>query len=237
MVITEPIRQAIEAAIKESGSSLSFSRSVGVSHTTVSYWVKGRTRKINATVWNNLRPLLEDYLGDSVSPSSGYHYPTSAPMRPLTLHEQASNAYHVGKQTQNVNNNAPLFRFSDLAESDPVFDSAETLAEKKARGRAVFTSFVPPGYLAVEVDEKHSDAFPAGTEVLLGWRDTPDDGGTVLVKFQEDNRFLFARYGLKGGTVTLTPLRKGAKKLTMSKEEFHGACAWIVPVREAVRHF
>ena len=56
MVITESIQKAIQAAVKKSGSVLSFARTIGVSHTTVTYWINGRTRKINATVWQNLLP-------------------------------------------------------------------------------------------------------------------------------------------------------------------------------------
>ena len=71
MVITESIQNAILAAIRKSGSLLSFSHSVGVSHTTVSFWLNGRTRKINSTVWQNLLPLISEYL----DPSESYSYP------------------------------------------------------------------------------------------------------------------------------------------------------------------
>ena len=71
MVITESIQNAIQSAIRKSGSSLSFSRTIGVSHTTVTYWINGRTRKINSTVWQNLLPLIKDYL----SPEESISYP------------------------------------------------------------------------------------------------------------------------------------------------------------------
>ena len=89
---------------------------------------------------------------------------------------------------------------------------------------------------AVEVDAKHAGFFPAGTKVLLQ-NVAPDDGEVVLVKLREKNRFLFARYGRNAATVTLAPLQKGVKKLTLSREEFHGVCSWIATVREAVQLF
>ena len=67
MVITESIQKAIQSAIDKCGSLLSFSRSVGVSHTTVAYWLSGRTRKSNSTVWDNLHPLIQEFL----EPGSG----------------------------------------------------------------------------------------------------------------------------------------------------------------------
>ena len=69
MVITESIQKAIQSAIDKCGRMLSFSRLVGVSHTTVAFWLNGRTRKINSTVWDNLHPLIREYL-DSRHPDN-----------------------------------------------------------------------------------------------------------------------------------------------------------------------
>ena len=238
MVITETIRQAIITAIEQSGSTLNFARSVGVSHTTVAYWLKGRTRKINPTIWNNLLPLIGGYLGDiGTGPEPSYRYPTSTsssqPKYVLRERSATSSIYDAPSKELNT---APLFDFSDLEDYDPSFDSLEWLARERARGQATFTMTVVPNEFAVEVDEKHAGFFPAGTRLLIQ-NDTPVDGEVVLVKLRENNQFLFARYGRSAGSVTLTPLQKGVKKLTLSREEFHGVCSWIATVREAVQLF
>ena len=236
MVITETIRQAIIAAIEQSGSTLSFARSVGVSHTTVAYWLKGRTRKINATIWNNLHPLIAEYLGDVAGLEPAYHYPALTSSQPkYVMRERPAVASFYDEPSADLNS-APLFSFSDLADYDPAFDSLEWLTQERARGQAKFTMTVVSNMFAVEVDAKHAGFFPAGTKVLLQ-NVAPDDGEVVLAKLREKNRFLFARYGRNGGSVTLTPLQKGVKKLTLSREEFHGVCSWIATVREAVQLF
>lgn len=238
MVITEPIRQAIIAAIEQSGSALSFARSVGVSHTTVAYWLKGRTRKINATIWNNLLPLIGGYLGDAAtSPEQAYHYPPLTPSSQprYVMRERPAVPSFYDEPSADLNS-APLFDFSDLADYDPAFDSLEWLTQERARGQAKFTMTVVSNMFAVEVDAKHAGFFPAGTRVLLQ-NVAPDDGEVVLVKFREKNRFLFARYSRSAGSVTLAPLQKGVKKVTLSREEFHGVCSWIATVREAVQLF
>ena len=101
MVITDAIRDAIRAAIEKSGSSLCFSRSVGVTHTTVSYWLSGRTRKINSYVWQNLLPVISEYLDSSESVS----YPcgaTAAGNAGLRLRESSSPYGGIGRTSGNV---------------------------------------------------------------------------------------------------------------------------------------
>ena len=237
MVITEPIRQAIIAAIEQSGSALSFARSVGVSHTTVAYWLTGRTHKINSTIWNNLHPLICGYLGDTgTGPELSYRYPplTPSPSKHVVRERPAGQSCY-DESSANLNF-APLFYFSDLADYDPAFDSLEWLAQERTRGQAKFTSTVEPNEFAVEVDAKHAGFFPAGTKVLLQ-NVAPENGEVVLVKLQEKKQFLFVRYGRNANTVTLTPLQKGVKKLSLSREEFHSVCSWIATVREAIQLF
>ena len=131
MVITEEIRQAIIAAIEQSGSALSFARSVGVSHTTVAYWLKGRTRKINATIWNNLLPLIGGYLGDAATgPEQAYHYPplTSSSQPRYVMRERPAVPSFYDEPSPDLSS-APLFYFSDLFEISPavIFSGGRSL--------------------------------------------------------------------------------------------------------------
>ena len=236
MVITESIRQAILSAIEKSGSILSFAKDVGVSHTAVSYWLKGRTRKINTTIWNNLRPLIGDYLDDADRPTFTYPEHTPVRERALVLHEPSS-PYRVGVPKPAVSK-APLFSFDELAEFDPAFDSLENLAEEKPLPMANFTSVVAPGQFAVTVDGDHDGFFHPGTVVLLAWGEVPSENDVVLVKLREKDRFLFARYGRKGKSVVLTPLQEGSvRPVSLAKDKLRSVCAWIAPVRESVQIF
>lgn len=232
MVITESIQNAIQAAIRKSGSSLSFSRTIGVSHTTVTYWLNGRTRKINSTVWQNLLPLIKDYL----SPEESISYPCDpvAAMNPnYVLREPSGFRYADSGAKSSV----PLFRLEDLADFDPQIDPIEDLVREKTDQFATFTSPVMPGYFAVEVDDAHSDYFPAGTRLLLRGQDAPGDGDTVLVKLRDNKEFLFAVYTRTDDRIVLTPLRENGKKRTIPRGDFHNVCCWISPVREAIQLF
>jgi hypothetical protein len=230
MVITDAIRDAIRAAIEKSGSSLCFSRSIGVSHTTVSYWLKGRTRKINSNVWQNLLPVISEFLDSSETVS----YPcgaTAAGNTGLMLRESSASYGGIGRTS------VPLLKLADLASFDPQIDPVENIVREKAKATVAFTSPVRGSYFAVEIGRGQSCFFPAGTRLLLRWPDAPGDGDTVLVKLREKNDFLFAVYTRKSGSIVLTPLGDCGRKRIIPKAEFHNVCCWIVSIREAVLLF
>lgn len=233
MVITDSIRKAIQAAIRKSGSSLSFSRSIGVSHTTVSYWLNGRTRKINATMWQNMLPLISEYLDPSDSMSYPFS-PVAAGNSGGVLHERSAIWYGCG---MGLKASAPLLQFADLIDFDPQIDSIEELVREKSKVSVAFTSPIVPGSFAVEIDKARSGFFPVGTRLLLRWLDAPGDGDAVLVKLRGKEEFLFAVYSRKGGEVALTPLLKSGRKRTIPRGDFHKVCGWIVSIREAVQLF
>ena len=225
MVITESIQKAIQSAIAKCGSLLSFSRLVGVSHTTVAYWLSGRTRKINTTVWDNLHPLIQEFL----EPGSGE---SAYPSEPKAA---GSPAYVLHEKSQSVP--APLLQLDDLKDFDPQIDSIEEIIRKKSKRVVSFTSPVQAGFFAVEIDKKRSGFFPVGTRLLLRGLDAPGDGDTVLVKLRNKKEYLFAVYSRKDEDVVLKLLRNAAEERRIPREEFHNVCCWIVPIREAVQVF
>ena len=233
MVITESIRNAIQNAVKKSGSVLSFAHTIGVSHTTVTYWLNGRTRKINSTVWQNLLPLINEDLnpGDAIS----YPYsPVAAGANANVLREQSA-IWYGANPVQKMS--APLLHLADLADFDPQIDPVEEIIREKSKGGAAFTSLVMPGHFAVEIGKEQKGFFPAGTRLLLRWPDAPCDGDTVLVKLRDKKEFLFAVYTRKTREIVLTPLQKGGAKRTIPKADFHNVCSWIVAIREAIQLF
>ena len=232
MVITESIQKAIQTAVRKSGSTLTFAQSIGVSHTTIANWVSGRTRKINSTVWQNLLPYIKDYL----DPSETISYPSNVMPVGSTRHvlQERPAAWH---DTTPVLTSVPLLRLADIADFDPQIDSMEDLIREKAKGTAVFTSMLKPGYFAVEVDESPNGYFPLGTRILLRYPEAPVDGDTVLVKLRNKKEFLFAVYTREKDGIKLAPLQKGNRSRTISKRRLHKVCQWLVSIREAIRFF
>jgi len=233
MVITESIQNAVRAAIDKCGSSLSFARSIGISHTTVAYWLSGRTRKINSTVWDNLLPVIREFMESGGDKYAAYPCEPEAAGNPAyALREK-----YAGRYGMPQNCSAPLLRLDDLKDFDPQIDSIEEVIRKKSKHVVTFTSPVQAGFFAVEIDKKRSGFFHAGTRLLLRGLDAPRDGDTVLVKFRNKKDFVFAVYSRNDDKVVLTPLQEDAAEQQISRTDFHNICCWIVPVREAVRVF
>ncbi len=232
MVITESIQKAIQSAIDKCGSLLSFSRSVGVSHTTVSYWLNGRTRKINSTVWDNLHPLIREFLEPGSGGSAYPSEPKAAGSPAYVLHEK-----YTGRYASAQSSPAPLLQLDDLKDFDPQIDSIEEIIRKRSKRVVPFTSPVQAGFFAVEVDKKRSGFFPVGTRLLLRGLDAPGDGDTVLVKLRGKKEYLFAVYTRKDDDVVLAPLQNGVAERRIPRSDFHNVCCWIVPIREAVQVF
>lgn len=232
VVITESIQKAIQSAIAKCGSLLSFSRSVGVSHTTVAFWLNGRTRKINSTVWDNLHPLIREYLEQEAGESAYPPEPKAAGSPAFVLREKYAGRYGAVQSMS-----APLLKLDDLKDFDPQIDSIEEIVRKQSKRVVSFTSPVQDGFFAVEVDKKRSGFFPAGTRLLLRGLDAPGDGDTVLVKLRNKKEYLFAVYTRKGEDVVLKPLQSDAEERCIPRADFHNVVCWIVPVREAVQVF
>ena len=63
MDITDDIKEALEAAVEQSGSAVQFAEGIGISHTTVARWISGETKSINQRIWEStVHPVLLPYL-------------------------------------------------------------------------------------------------------------------------------------------------------------------------------
>jgi len=63
MTITEDIKKAIKRAIDQHGNVTQFAKSLGLAHSTVLFWLSGKTATISGLVWaQKLRPALVPYM-------------------------------------------------------------------------------------------------------------------------------------------------------------------------------
>jgi len=63
MRITPQIKKAIQQAIEAKGNLTQFAKSLGLAHSTIIFWLSGKTKGINGAVWvQRVRPAISRFL-------------------------------------------------------------------------------------------------------------------------------------------------------------------------------
>lgn len=63
MRITPEIASAIEKAIERYGNVSHFAKSLGIAHSTVLFWLSGKTASVSGDIWmRKLKPALEPFM-------------------------------------------------------------------------------------------------------------------------------------------------------------------------------
>lgn len=218
MRIDDSMLNAIQSAVHKYGSVLSFANAVGVSHTTVNFWLKGRTARINAQNWNALLPVLEEFLPPQ---------PQAHSMR----ESSAMSAYAI-----NTPNKIPEVFLLQFPELEFLTSSKQVPDFTHCTNTASFTASAGKHAFAVEVDQAHAGYFHPGTLLLLDWGTSPENGDFVLAcRKRKTRKYLFARYYCTEKTMLLkSPDSAQSETSEHSLSRISSEFAWIVPVREAV---
>ena len=66
-LIDNMIRKSLVEAVEKSGGLLAFSKRIGVAHSTVLFWLNGKTKSINSDLWRGrVYPEIESYLAGNL---------------------------------------------------------------------------------------------------------------------------------------------------------------------------
>ena len=66
-LIDRAIRRSLSEAVDKAGGLLAFSRRIGVAHSTVLFWLTGKTKRINSDLWRGrVYPEIESYLAGNL---------------------------------------------------------------------------------------------------------------------------------------------------------------------------
>lgn len=229
MVLDDSVRRALQKAVEKHGNVLRFSRAIGVSHTTVLFWLKGKTSKINMTLWQSVvRPAIAEFLDEDAASAAEHSF------APVQMHEALA-AYDASSahRSPGVVGEAPLLTFDDLANLEPHMEPVEEYLAAHAARTASFPVPIAPGNFAVEVDAAHAEYFMEGSRLLVGWPDYPEEGDLVLARLRETGEILIRKYRRNPKKITLKPLLRGGKDLVVPREN-RGFFLWIMPLKEAV---
>lgn len=229
MKINEQILKAIERAVEESGNAYQLSLKLGISHSTVLFWLSGKTRNINGDIWfNRLEPILRKHLRE-IAPDVKY------PVASISLAED-----HIPYKAQNEvtalphMNEAPVISFAQAAGFDPALEPFDEFAKGCSSETAIFANEVKGGYFALRVEgDSMSPEFPQGTVILVAGGEFPQRGDTVVAKIRSTGQVIVKQYSRKDNLIHLDSINPDGQNFEWNCKENPGYLDWMYPVIEA----
>lgn len=248
--ITQNMIDALEKAVDCYGNVSQLAKKMGIAHSTVLFWMSGKTRNISGRLWiEKIRPVLLPFMDrasvrDLLPPRNLQAYLAAEPM--ADYHREgaspsAGEAAGAGTspvQPEYKGNSANVISFAQLADYDPALDLIGQYVKDNSSGKAIFAHEVKNGYFALQVDDTVSyGKLPLGTYLLVAGMELAQNSDTVVAKIRETAQIVVCTYTREGSRITLTPFDSGKQSISWDFKEKPGFLFWMYPVIEANLNF
>lgn len=223
MNITPELRAVFKRVISEYGNASQFAKSIGVAHSTVLFWLSGKSPNVSGKLWlEKVRPALLPFLSRDERQRFAPELPFSTSSRASSL--SASSSASSRKP-------APLFSVGQLLEFDPVFESIENFIRRTPRiGSCPFTVPTTPVRFALKCP---APALPFELNALIDGSARPHPGEIAVAAIQNTERILIATFYRAGDEAELLPFfEKNADKIRWNTRFSPNYLRWIFPVLE-----
>ena len=222
MKITPEIIHALQKSIDHHGNVTQFAKSLGIAHSTVLFWLSGKTTEINGRIWaQKLRPELTPFLEQETAiPPGLFPYQLGEPRG------EYSRTFHPDRRER-----MPVIPRERIAELDitiePVREFVERIAPEKT---FAFATPLKDSYFAVEFPVPH---LPFKLAMLIASGEYPRQGDVILAKLREKERIVAGKFFKENDTLTMELLFPAEReKLTWNFREHPGYLCWIFPIVE-----
>ena len=243
MKITPQILAAIQRAVEHYGNTSQVAKAMGVAHSTVFFWLNGKTTCIRGNLWQNrIRPVLLPFLqGES---GGNMNYPVYPLEQPLVLREDGTPYYALNGQGQRSGKDyydadrkemekLPVIKFADLEQFDPAAGSVRKFVKQKS-----FTKLEYPGsssqfHFVARLKNEYPGVFLPETDLLISTEEYPDNHSIVLARIRETGELVLGRYSRVGSTISIISLRENEPEISWDCTEALGYTLWCFQVLEA----
>lgn len=251
MTVSPPIKDALKRAANYYGNTATLAKTIGVAHSTVFFWLNGKTEKISASVWNlKVIPVIAPFMTPEQRREAGVEVvrgdQDSGP-RVDMLREMPPGSEYIamdGRRKTGVHTLKPvsgppyaLVPFSALAHLDTSILPLSTFISRERIGETRFSLERRRGFFGVRTDDKATSTFEPRTELLLSSCDLPQDGDVVVARFQGDGAVIVGVYQRDGEWITITSMLNPEDVRKFSCKENIGFMLWCYPVFEAKQSF
>ncbi len=222
MKITPEIIHALQKSIDHHGNVTQFAKSLGIAHSTVLFWLSGKTTEINGRIWaQKLRPELTPFLEEeSALPSGMFPYLAGEPRGEYTRTAR-----------QDIRERIPVIPQDRIAGLDVTIEPVSDFVERIAPGGTfVFAAPLKDSYFAVEFT---TPLLPFKLAMLIASGEYPRQGDVVLAKIREKERIVVGRFFKEDDSLTIELLFSPEREvLTWNFREHPGYLCWLFPIVE-----
>lgn len=215
------IRKSLKDAVAYYGGFLGVSRRLGISHSTVVFWISGKTKHINSDLWRGrVYYLLEPFLRKNL--------PEATEQEVYLRYFDSLFSDYSGKMISDI----PVVPASSLLSYEPMFESMNSFAAANSRGRMNYLGECGRKYFAVLFDPSEF-CFCLSSRVLFVCQENEraKSEDSVLVKVAGCEKVLVRCFRCNGRNVCLDSLNgsAGSEFEWRMEEEKHGI-EWMFPV-------
>lgn len=245
MKITPQILAAVQRAVEHYGNTSQVAKVMGVAHSTVFFWLNGKTTSISGKLWQTrIRPVLAPFLQCEPGTNVTYGVPAYPMDQPLVLREDGAPYHALGgpgqrsakefvdserKETEKL----PVIKFSDLEQFDPSAGSVRKFVKQKSFTKTDYPGFLSQSHFVARLENEYPGVFLPGTDLLINTEEYPDNHSIVLARFRENGRLVLGRYTRTGSSITIVSLREEEPEITWDCTESIGYTLWSFQVLEA----
>lgn len=226
MNVTQDVKNALQRTIDAYGNVSQFAKAVGVAHSTVLFWLSGKSPNINGRVWmKKIRPALLPFLTPEEERLLAPDYKVLH--EPQTLYSLRSPFAPPVPKTSAV----PLLSLDQIASLDVSIEPiAEFIARCKDSRSCRFSTEAKPSYFALPYE---IPGLPVALNALIGGGDYPSSGDFVLAKIRENGSIVTGRFLRDDEKISLVPeFGSGSAAITWDLRTTPGYLCWIFPILE-----
>jgi hypothetical protein len=224
MKLNPDILEAIRKAVDHYGNTSQFAKEIGVAHSTVLFWLNGKTRNINGTIWEKrVRRVLRKFM--------------PAPVKPVTVHDPAisfPSDTPVPMADRNQVKNVPVIPLSRMNDFDITMQSPASFVRQNQAAAVAFANECTKFSFGLLLDDpEFCPALPLGSRLLVSGSDYAEDGDIVVGKTRNPQSVFLARlHRSSDGRTRLEPLNPKLPEMSWNTAENAEKIFWIFPVSE-----
>ena len=218
-LIDHVIRKSLAEAVEGNGGLLAFSRRIGVAHSTVLFWLTGKTKSINSDLWRvRVYPEIESFLMKNL--------PDADLGCVREKYSDSLDCFDAEKRMLLVS----VVRESDMMEYDAAMESVCSFAERFAMEKRLFVCDGRKKYFAVRMEHRETKFFfPSGTLLLCAADERVKSHDFALLRMRGGDSLRICRVFCKEESIMLESFSNGGEVAEWNYRKERGRVEWMFP--------